>query len=128
MPKNKNDNLTLGTKFTAETAREKGAKGGKAAAVAKRRRKAFKDVFNTLLSGQLSPDLAAALNEKISALGIDTTEFTVNDYAAIAQVIKAIGGDTKAFEVIRDTVGEKPVDKAEVKTEAFKVVIENAND
>ena len=127
MPKNKNDNLIPIKTLSNEEAKSRGSKGGKASVEARRKRKAFKDVFNTILSGQLSPDLAAALNEKISALGIDTTEFTVNDYAAIAQVIKAIGGDTKAFEVIRDTVGEKPIDKAEVKTEAFKVVIENAD-
>lgn len=127
MPKNKNDNLIPIKTLSNEEAKARGAKGGKATAVANRKRKAFKDVFNTLLSWQLSPDLAAALNEKSDALGIDTTGFTANDYAAIAQVIKAIGGDTRAFEVIRDTVGEKPIDKAEVKTESFKVVIENAD-
>ena len=35
-----------------------------------------------------------------------------NDFAIVAALIKkAAKGDTKAFELIRDTVGEKPVDK-----------------
>jgi hypothetical protein len=29
----------------------------------------------------------------------------------LALIEKAMSGDTKAFEVIRDTIGEKPVDK-----------------
>jgi hypothetical protein len=34
---------------------------------------------------------------------------------AVALIEKAMGGDVKAFEVLRDTVGEKPVDKVETK-------------
>lgn len=30
---------------------------------------------------------------------------------ALKQMEKALWGDTKAFEVVRDTVGQKPVDK-----------------
>ena len=32
----------------------------------------------------------------------------------IALIEKAMQGDTKAFEVIRDTIGEKPTDKVEM--------------
>ena len=32
---------------------------------------------------------------------------------SLAMLEKAMKGDTKAFEVLRDTVGEKPVDKVE---------------
>ena len=39
-----------------------------------------------------------------------------NDFAIIAALInKAVNGDTKAFELIRDTIGEKPTEKQEVK-------------
>ena len=33
---------------------------------------------------------------------------------ALKQLEKALKGDTKAFEVVRDTVGQKPVDKHQV--------------
>lgn len=36
---------------------------------------------------------------------------------SVALVQKAIKGDIKAFEVIRDTIGEKPTDKHELKGE-----------
>lgn len=32
---------------------------------------------------------------------------------SLAQVEKAMKGDTKAYEVIRDTIGEKPTEKVE---------------
>jgi hypothetical protein len=35
----------------------------------------------------------------------------------LALIEKAMSGDTKAFEVIRDTIGEKPVDKVQMKTD-----------
>ena len=36
---------------------------------------------------------------------------------SLAQLEKALSGDTKAFEVIRDTIGEKPTDKQEISGE-----------
>lgn len=44
-----------------------------------------------------------------------------NDFIIVAALIKkAANGDTKAFELIRDTIGEKPTDKQEV---AFSSII-----
>lgn len=34
---------------------------------------------------------------------------------SLALIKKALNGDTKAFEVIRDSIGQKPTDKQEVK-------------
>ena len=36
---------------------------------------------------------------------------------ALRQMERALDGDTKAFEVIRDSSGQKPVDKVEMKTD-----------
>ena len=98
---------------------EEASRGGKASGRARKKRKMFKQLFNELLAGELTPELAEALNEKSNALGIDTSGFTVAEYIGLAQVVKAVGGDTKAFEVIRDTVGEKPVDKQEMDIKAI---------
>ena len=32
---------------------------------------------------------------------------------SLSLITKALNGDTKAFEIIRDTIGEKPVDKVQ---------------
>lgn len=43
----------------------------------------------------------------------DDTQNRINE----ALIFKALNGDTKAFEVIRDTVGEKPVDSLKLGNE-----------
>lgn len=69
-------------------ARERGRKGGLASADARRKRKSLKEELLLMLSdGDVQKSVTLALIEK------------------------AMAGDTKAFEVIRDTIGEKPVDR-----------------
>ena len=69
-------------------ARERGRKGGLASGEARRKRKTLKEELLLMLSeGETQQSVTLALIEK------------------------AMSGDTKAFEVIRDTIGEKPVDK-----------------
>ena len=65
-------------------------KGQKASTEAKRARKTLKETLLLMLEeGNMQNDITLALLEK------------------------ALNGDTKAYEVIRDTVGEKPTDKIE---------------
>ena len=69
-------------------ASERGRKGGLASGEARRKRKTLKEELLLMLSeGETQQSVTLALIEK------------------------AMSGDTKAFEVIRDTIGEKPVDK-----------------
>lgn len=75
---------------TSEEARINGRKGGIASGKARAARKTLKEELLTLLAN-------GDTQEKIS----------------LSLIQKAMQGDTKAFEVIRDTVGEKPVDKVE---------------
>lgn len=78
--------------FTAEQSREEavknGKKGGIASGKAKRKRKSLREQLEMLLeTGNTQESIAVALLEK------------------------AMSGDVRAFEVLRDTIGEKPVDK-----------------
>ena len=75
-------------------AREKGKQGGIKSGEARRKRKTLRDELIALLETE-------KYNEKIS----------------LAMIKEAIGGNTKAFEVIRDTIGEKPKEKLEVNQE-----------
>lgn len=79
---------------TTEEAREIGRKGGIASGKARRERKKFKEDLITALATMKD-------GKTFQELGIE------------AIIRKFIDGDTKAFEIIRDTVGEKPVDKVE---------------
>ena len=73
-----------------EEARERGRKGGLASGEARRKRKTLKEELRLMLSeGETQKSVTLALIEK------------------------AMSGDTKAFEVIRDTIGERPVEKVQ---------------
>ena len=73
-------------------ARKKGKKGGEESGKSRQARKTLKDEL-LLLLGEVKDGKTA--NERIS----------------VSLITKALNGDTKAFEIIRDTVGEKPVDE-----------------
>lgn len=87
--------------YSPSEARENGSKGGKASAASKRRKKEFRDVFQALLYGKQFPDSNGKL-------------FTGTEALAMKVFQLALKGDLRAFEIIRDTVGQKPVDKVEV--------------
>ncbi len=91
MPRGNKDNLKSNDERTPEERRKNAQKAGKASGKARKERKLLRDELLTLLNtGKTQENISLALIEK------------------------AMHGDTKAFEVIRDTIGEKPVDKVEV--------------
>lgn len=83
--------------ITAKEQREIASKGGKASVEAKRKKKLLKDCFDALLEMEFKNK-----DGKI-ATGSETLAMTVFQ--------KAQRGDLKAFELVRDTAGQKPVDK-----------------
>ena len=84
-------NLIPASKQTPEERRENGRKGGIASGIARNERKTLKEQLLILLeNGDTQKEVSLAL------------------------ISKALTGDTKAFEVIRDTIGEKPKDKLEL--------------
>ena len=85
--------------FNAETAAKAGVKGAAASAEAKRARKTIRAELETLLS-------MPAKDKKGNETG-----HTVQTAIIVALVAKASKGDTKAFEIIRDTIGEKPAER-----------------
>lgn len=82
-------------KLTAEEA----SRGGKASGEARRRKRDLRKALEALLE----KDFKNAQGNNISGA----------EAIAIKQFEKAMTGDTRAFEVIRDTAGQKPVDKVE---------------
>ena len=81
-------NLIPNSERTPSELREMARNGGLASGEARRKRKTLKEELLLMLSeGETQQSVTLALIEK------------------------AKSGDTKAFEVIRDTIGEKPVDK-----------------
>lgn len=82
-----------------EEQRERSRKAGKRSVEARRARKTLR---NELL------DLLTVMIEK------DGVEKSAQEAISSALVKRAIDGDTKAFEIIRDTIGEKPTENVNI--------------
>jgi len=83
-----------------EEARERGAKGGKASGEARRARRTLKEELLLMLS---DPEVQEKLSAAIMKKGMD--------------------GDIRAFEVIRDTIGEKPKDVFDINSNEINLRI-----
>ena len=77
---------------SAKEAQRRGSLGGKKSGEARREKKALREHLEALL---------------LSKKG----DMTTAEALTLALVEKGLAGDVKAFEVIRDTIGEKPVEK-----------------
>lgn len=65
-----------------------------------------------------------ALRERLDAL-LETKhgDMDMADALALALIEKGLAGSVRAFEVIRDTIGEKPTDKVEVEKAPLSVKV-----
>ena len=92
-----------------ELVKEIGAKGGKKKAENQRRKKQLKEAYETLaglkVAENISSDLLTALGQK-KKKSLDIPEAIM-----LAQIVEALNGNTKAATFIRDTIGEKPIEK-----------------
>ena len=93
-----NDNLK---KLSSEEARENGRKGGLASVEARRAKKTMKEMLDYLLEKEIEN---TKTGEKV----------TYREAMLIAAIKKAIKGDIKASQFVRDTAGEAPITKTEV--------------
>lgn len=89
------------TPFTSDQNREEAAKNGHAGGIAsgeaRRRKRDIRLALEALLEKEYK--------------GKDGKFVSGAEAIAIKQMEKALKGDTKAFEVVRDTVGQKPTEK-----------------
>ena len=91
--------------FTSDQDREEaaknGRKGGKASGEARRAKKTMKEMLDYLLEKEIEN---SRTGEKV----------TYREAMLIAAIKKAIKGDIKASQFVRDTAGEAPITKTEV--------------
>lgn len=87
--------------------------GGIASGKARRAKKAFKETLETLLSMQMENGEGISVEDITSFKGIKGQNISVQEAILIAQVQKAMKGDTRAAEYVRDSIGQKPTDKIE---------------
>lgn len=102
------ENLKPNTERTPKERSELARKAGKASGKARRQRKEFRELLELALS---QPNVDNP----------DVDNWTV---ATAALLQKAMSGDVRAWEVMRDTLGQKPVEETRVLDSEIKITIE----
>lgn len=92
-----------------------GRKGGIRAAQVKKERKTCKEIL--LMISEFTPKTEVVESLKKIFPELKNDDITYKTVMTLKQMEKALKGDTEAFKVCRDTMGEKPTDKVEQKTE-----------
>ena len=94
------ENLVPFDARTENETRELGRKGGAASGEARRRKRDIRLALEALLEKTYK--------------GKGGEELSGAEAIAVKQMEKALKGDTRAFEVVRDSAGQKPVEKVMV--------------
>jgi len=111
--KGKIENLVKAEDLTSEELRNRAKKGGKASGKARRDKREQKQIILDVLSMPLKEGSIEEITSLTAAAGAN---LSVNQAIVIQQVKKALKGDKKAAEYLRDTAGQKPSDKVQLNT------------
>lgn len=100
-------------RMTPEQRREMGRKGGIASGEAKRKKKAMRERLEILLDLPMKSGKGADIETIKNYAALKGKNITVQDAMMIAQIQKALKGDTNAAVFVRDTAGQNPTQKIE---------------
>ena len=103
--------------MTPEERRENGRKGGIASGEAKRAKKAMRERLEILLELPMKAGKSADIETIKNFAALKGKNITVQDAMMIAQIQKALKGDTNAAAFVRDTAGFRPVEKTDADLE-----------
>ena len=105
----KEDLISLGDRTTSEQ-QKIARQGGIASGKARREKRLMRETLDMLLSMPLKNGKLVDVDGIRNFAAIKGKNISVQEAIMIAQVQKAMKGDTKAAEYVRDTIGQKPVD------------------
>lgn len=121
--------------ITKENASEYGKRGAKAAAEAKRKKRAMREVFDILLKmpskagKQVTAEdvknfaeFTAENKDKLGRVRKTLKNVDMQTALAIAMFKNAMNGDVRAAEFIRDTAGHKPKNEIDLDTSPIVIV------
>lgn len=106
---------------STDEARKRGRNGGIASGKARREKKQMRETLEMLLSMPMKNGKLADVDSIRSFAALKGKNVSVQEAIMIMQLQKAMKGDTKAAEYVRDTIGQKPVDNVDMR-------VENTND
>lgn len=114
---------------TTEQAREIGRKGGLASAQKRKERKAMRETLQILLDLSIRTGKKANIEKSKSIRDLSTENVSVQEAILMKQIEKALKGDLKALEFLRDTLGERPTDNINLTTNGTtEAIMEKLNE
>ena len=114
-------------KMTPEQRREYGRKGGLTKGENYKRRRELKETLNVLLDMPVNDGKKNDIDKIKAFANLKGKNITVDQAMMVTLVQKALKGDLNAIAMIRDTIGEKPSEKVEVK-DVTPVIISGEDD
>lgn len=109
------DNLIPVSQRSREELQEMGRKGGKKAQEINAKKRSAQEIMQLLLNCRISREQA---QEKLGIYAdFLPSDATLHDLINLRQILEASEGNTKAAEFVRDTSGNKPIDRQEISAE-----------
>ena len=96
---------------TLEERKAAGRAGGIASGKTRRKKKTMRAIYESLAGQKVNGETVQKLQGTLMKVKKD---LTVEESIVLAQVLMAQAGDTRAAEFLRDTAGEKPVEKVQI--------------
>lgn len=114
-------------RMTPEQRAECGRKGAEKANETKRKRKEMRETLDILLNMPMKKGKVYSAEDIKSFADLKGKNITIDQAMMITLVQKALKGDLNAITMVRDTVGEKPTEKMEIK-DTTPVIISGEGD
>jgi hypothetical protein len=108
------ENLIPQSERTKSEQRKIAKQGGIASGKARREKKLMRETLDMFLSMPLKNGKFADVDDIRSFAALKGKNISVQEAIVIAQIQKAMKGDTRAAEYVRDTIGQKPVDSVKM--------------
>lgn len=105
-------------KFTQEDCKKAQA----VAAQNRRARKSMREIANVILGMSLKTGEIHNIEDIQSIAELNNKNLTVEQAIVIKQTEKALKGDLKSAEFVRDTAGQKPIEKQEIKADVPVII------
>ena len=107
-------------KMTPEQRAECGRKGGLAKREATRRRKEMRETLDILLNMPMKKGKTYSAEDIKCFADLKGKNITIDQAMSVCLIQKALKGDLSAIAMVRDTIGEKPVENVKVDANVTK--------
>ena len=114
-------------RMTPEQRAECGRKGAQKSMETKRKRKEMRETLDILLKMPMKRGKQYSAEDIKCFADLKGKNITIDQALMIALVQKGLKGDLNAIAMVRDTVGEKPTDKMEIK-DTTPIIISGEDD